>query len=244
MKKLTTLIFLIGLATTASAGMISEFEPNPDGSDPAMQTIEISGTPGAMFDLHFLTIEAEGGNTGVIDSLNRFMGTYDANGLATFDVDDIENPSYTAILADGFDTLVMEGEDLDTDNDGTLDLTPWTSITDSLNVPDSGSSGSGDTFYGSNSVSVPPITHDDEPISVFRDSMTGDWYSINEDVAVSGVYAVFDASGTMVAGSSFNINPETTTSTFGALNPFVVPEPAAFTLAGIVGLALMVIRKR
>lgn len=244
---LLVVAMLLAVCKLGFADLISEFQPNPDGTDPAMTTIEISGTPGAMFNLAFLTIEAEGSAIGVIDSVNSVMGTYDVNGLATFSIGDFENPAFTAILVNGLDAMVATvGTDLDTNNDGVVDLTPWMSVLDSLNVPDGGSAGSGDIFYGSNSVSVPPMGFDDEPISVFRDASTGVWYAVNED-SLGTAYFVFDAAGTQLDPSLFDIDPTTNSSTFGAINPTIVaavPEPGLGSLLAICFLSGLNFRRR
>ncbi len=245
MKKLLFLTLMMNLiCLDANADLISEFEPNPDGTDPMMQFIEISGLAGSAFSLSFLSVEAEGAGIGVIDSLSNFAGTYDANGLATLTVTDFENPAYTVLLVSGFDAMAaMVGTDLDTDNDGVLDVTPWTSITDSLNIPDGGSVGSGDIFYGATGTTVPPMGFDDEPISVFRDSVTGDWYAVHEDSGGTGFF-VFNAAGIQVPGSSFNIDPTVSPTTFGSLNPTLnaVPEPSCFLAIAMVGM--LAVRRR
>lgn len=229
----------------AKADLISEFQPNPEGTDPATTQIEIWGTAGANFDLTFLTIEAEGTAAGVIDSFHTFSGTYDSNGLFVTSRNDFENPAFTAFLVTGFTGALSQ--DLDTNNDGVLDITPWATITDSLNVPDGGSITSGDRFYGANGLTVPTAAGvDDEPISVFRSGSNGDWYGIYETPDTSLTYGVYDSAGNLVDPNLFDIDPTVTTSTYGSINPTLnaIPEPAATLVLGSLAAAGLAFRRR
>ena len=44
------------------APLISEFQPNPDGQDPADVNIELSGEAGEAFDLWLVSVEDDGDN--------------------------------------------------------------------------------------------------------------------------------------------------------------------------------------
>ena len=53
-------IAVFGLsASVAHAQLINEFQPNPDGGDPAMVSIELRGTPSTAFSGNLFSIEAE-----------------------------------------------------------------------------------------------------------------------------------------------------------------------------------------
>ena len=114
-------------SASVSADLISEFQSNPSGADPANQDVELSGDAGAAFDLWILTLESDGFN-GTVDRATNVTGTYDSAGLAVVSVADLENPSFTMVLVDGFTGAV--GDDLDTDDDGVLDVTPWGTVMD------------------------------------------------------------------------------------------------------------------
>ena len=81
--------------------LISEFEPNPVGTDPSNVSFELSGVPGTAFDLWILSVENDGYN-GLVDRASNVTGSFDTNGLAVVSIPDLENPSFTVILTDDF----------------------------------------------------------------------------------------------------------------------------------------------
>lgn len=141
-------MFALGLmgimASPAQAvTIINELFINPPGSDNGQEFFELSGTPGESLNgLFFLSIDGDATSAGTIDqaiSLNGFsLGT---NGLflqrdsaavinpspdpattvRVLDFNpDLENGSNTFLLVQGFTGAV--GNDLDTNNDGILDV--------------------------------------------------------------------------------------------------------------------------
>ncbi|MEM7004173.1 MAG: hypothetical protein AAF529_25545 [Pseudomonadota bacterium] len=82
----------------ALAAMISEFQPNPAGSDPATTNVEISGPPGENFAGFISSIEADLA-PGVVDRRTAVSGTFDGNGLLVVSIPDFENPSFTIVLS-------------------------------------------------------------------------------------------------------------------------------------------------
>ena len=118
----SVLLASLMLAGSANAQLISEFEPNPAGGDPADTTFELSGMPSSSFDLWLLSLENDGFG-GTVDRAANVTGMFDSNGLAVVMVPDLENPSFTVVLTDSFTGMI--GDDLDTAGDGTLDLTRW-----------------------------------------------------------------------------------------------------------------------
>ena len=225
--KYTFLTMLLMLFTsTASAQLISEFQPNPGGTDPAMQTVELSGTPNMSFtDWTFLTIEAEGSTTGIIDRATTFSGTFDANGLFTVDVADLENPAFTAVLASGF--MGAEGDDIDTDDDGMIDAGLFTVI-DSIGVQDSGSDGSGDTFFTPNLIAVPMGSN--EPPLVFRDPSGAIFAAFIVDAM--GMVGIFDINGQPQDLADFGLDA---TSMITDLESFGMPNPGLPVMGGMLG---------
>lgn len=233
-----------GSATLAQAQFLSEWAPNPAGGDPADQTVEIGGgTPSASFDLWILSIENDGFN-GLVDRVNNVSGTFDANGLATVTIPDLENPSNTLVLTNSFtgDTAT----DIDPADNGVLDTSTFGTVLDAIGISD----GAGDdaSLYGS------LLGGDDvlyngqfEPLLVFRDSITGTVYNtVTVDFGGPDEHVgVFDATGSGIEldPGIFNIDP--TVETFGAVNPTTVPEPSTFAaIAGLLGLGLVIARRR
>ncbi|MEM7456580.1 MAG: hypothetical protein AAF456_19705 [Planctomycetota bacterium] len=220
---------------TVSADLINEFEPNPLGTDPTLVSIELSGTPGAAFSGFLSSLESDvASGMGQIDRSAAVSGTYDANGLAVVEIGDLENPSYTFMFSslDGGGL----GTDYDTDNDGTLDvsLAAFGTIFDAVGITDNAT----DPVFGDQLGGIDIAYSGDEPKIAFRDSLTGDWYVVNDAGDVPE--EVFDANGNLVSNSSFSADPELTT--FGSANPFfnAIPEPtSALVLSVFAGIGLM-----
>lgn len=227
---------IAALTTAAEASVkINEFEPNPVGADAASQQFEFLGTPGEFFSGWVLSIEADNiSAAGTVDRASTFSGTFDANGLLLVSIPDLENPSNTVLLTDTFTGSV--GDDLDTDNDGVIDDTGnWNEVLDAIAILDTAS----DFSYASQlgGTDFPDIG--DEPRLVFRDSVTMDWFAIND---VSGDDDIFDQAGDIVTAA---FDPAALGDTFGAINPTqvsqVIPVPAA---ALLFAPALAMLRRR
>ncbi len=126
---------------------------NPPGTDNGNEFVEIAGPPNsALTNVWLVVIEGDAANAGVVDQAVNLTGnTIGANGLflqrdaATVllpppnaqtsvlvqdFVPDIENGCNTYLLVSDFSGTV--GTDLDTDNNGTLDLQPWTGVYDAV----------------------------------------------------------------------------------------------------------------
>ena len=123
---------------SASDPLLNEFVHNHTGSD-TNEYVEVFGDPGTDYS-NFTVLEVEGDNisAGLIDGVFP-VGTTDANGFWTtgFLNNQIENGAVTLLLVEDFSGIV--GEDLDLDDDGALDVTPWTRIVDDVAVTDGGS---------------------------------------------------------------------------------------------------------
>ena len=119
--------------------VINEFSASTTGTD--VEYIEIFAAPDT--DLSALSvIEIEGdsaSNEGVIDEVVT-LGTTDSDGLflAALPANALENGTITLLLVDGFSGAL--GVDLDTDDDGVADITPWSEIVDGVAVTDGGGS--------------------------------------------------------------------------------------------------------
>jgi 2',3'-cyclic-nucleotide 2'-phosphodiesterase (5'-nucleotidase family)/predicted extracellular nuclease len=206
--------------------LISEFQPNPAGADPATQTIELSGPAGQSFSAWLLSIESDqGGSAGTVDRVFQISGAFDASGILTVEVPDLENPSFTYVLVDEFTGSV--GDDFDTDNDGVLDIDPAllgiTEVYDAIGIPDS--EVDENFVYGAQLGGVDFSFTGAEPARVFRSGSEGDLYAVN----VIGDAEVFDTNGNAISVSEFTENPADATN-FGEVNASFVAPASAFTL--------------
>lgn len=129
---------------------------NPPGTDEGLEYFEITGTAGAsLTNMYFIAIEGDGNGSGTID-LVLSLGTLSlgSNGLLLWrdantvilpapsaettvnvlNFTDIENGSNTFMIVQA-NTAPTVGTDLDTNNDGTFDVTlPWTSVLSAVSV--------------------------------------------------------------------------------------------------------------
>ena len=229
MKKISVILSLLVFgASVQGQFLISEFEPNPPGGDPATVQIELSGAPGALFTGWVVSIESDiSSSFGTVDRAADFTGNttvFDGNGLLTLSMPDLENPSFTVALVSSFSgtagvTSIETG--------GAPDLSSFGTIYDAIGVPDT----DGEPLYGvaMGGVDLPFIGS--EPSIVFRGSSTGDFYMI-------------DGTGTELfdpAGGSLGATILTTT--FGSIN--AVPEPSTYVaILGLMALAFVAIRRR
>lgn len=161
MRTVSALMAICGLAAVATADVrLNELLLNPPGSDNGQEFFELSGTPGQSLNgMWLVVIEGDGTAGGVVDKVIDLNGfSLGSNGLflwrdaisvidtsldagvqgpdagttinvADFDPD-IENGSNTYLLVSGFSGAITN--DLDTNNDGVLDLTPWASVVDGI----------------------------------------------------------------------------------------------------------------
>jgi hypothetical protein len=145
---------LVAAAANAGTGVyFSELFINPPGTDNTQEAVEIYGTANATLAGYWLlAIDGDGTSAGVVDVV-RDLGTITlgTNGLALLRdsalvispapdaattlvvadfAPDIENGSNTYVL--GFGTPVAVGTDLDTNDDGTLDLATGLTVVDAV----------------------------------------------------------------------------------------------------------------
>jgi endonuclease I/uncharacterized protein YdeI (BOF family) len=131
--------------STTIPAVINEFVFNHTGSD-TDEFVEIYSNPNTdLSEYTLLEIEGDGSGAGTIDEVIT-LGTTDANGYYTtaFAANQFENGTVSLLLVKNFTGALSD--DLDTDNDGVLDATPWDEIIDDVAVNDGGS---GDLTYAS-----------------------------------------------------------------------------------------------
>lgn len=231
-------------ASAPAAVVISEFEPNPAGGDPADVSFEISGgTPGSPFDYYVVSLENDG-FSGLIDRSSRITGNFDGSGIGVATIPDLENPSNTVVLLDigGGDAADFAiGDDLDPLDDGNLVLPASWNVLDAVGVSDS--AGDDAVLYGATLGGTDILYNGEfEPLLVFRDGATGDWYqTVTVDFGLPS-----ERVGAFAATPEGEITPGlfggSLDPTFGATNPVLVPEPSTVLLGGLAALGL--IRRR
>ncbi|HEX6962685.1 MAG TPA: hypothetical protein VF175_12510 [Lacipirellula sp.] len=245
--------------------LINEYNPNPIGDEPTTSLVELLGPAGTSLDGYsIITIEGEGSSAGVLngDFFDLTGITFDANGLATISGSgaDLENPTGTLVLSQGFTgtpstTGTNDGTDLDTDNDGVLDIAFPGTVVHAVSAADIAT----DFVYASQLGGVDMIypsaldptdgmgaffdtLASDEPEIVFRDRVTGQYYQGSLDFTL-----LTSADGTVVADGPGGVNDivfDATGLTGGAPNPTVIPEPASTALALVGSIALLAMRRR
>ena len=162
MKKfLTTLAAGAALAATASAQVtITEVRIDQPGGDDD-EFFELTGPAGFSLDgLTYLTLGDGAGGSGVVEALvdltgsvipadgvflcaesSFTLGTADLTASINFE----NNDNVTHLLVSGF--TGSGGDDLDTDDDGVLDVTPWSLILDDFACQATDPLSAGDQVY-------------------------------------------------------------------------------------------------
>ena len=153
------------IASSASAITINEIRIDNGGAD-TDEYFELKGQPGESLDgLTYIVIGDGATGSGTIESVTDLTGLSIAGdgffavhksgttGVCTgYDLDltlNFENSdNVTHLLVRDF--TGANADDLDTDDDGTLDATPWSGIVDSIALIES--VGTGDLVYSSNQV--------------------------------------------------------------------------------------------
>lgn len=115
--------------------VINEFSANTTGTD--VEFIEFFGSPETDYSAYTL-LEIEGdaeSSRGNVDEIIH-LGTTDANGflLVSLAANIFENGSISLLLVK--DSTATAGVDIDTDDDGVIDATYWSEITDSVAIND------------------------------------------------------------------------------------------------------------
>jgi len=140
------LLLGVSLAGVANAQVINEYVRDHTGTD-IDEYVEIFGDPSTDYSTYsVIEIEGEGTGKGLIDEVFA-VGTTDASGIFLISIapaDSLENGTNTLLLVENF--TGVEGDDVDTDDDGIIDVTFWSDIADGIAIEDSSNPGD-DTFY-------------------------------------------------------------------------------------------------
>jgi uncharacterized protein len=197
---------------SAAEPVINEFSASTAGTD--VEYVEIFGDPNTDYSAYkVLEIEGDSGTAaGTVDEVIS-LGTTDANGLylVNLPANALENGSITLLLVKNFTGALTN--DLDTDNDGVFDSTPWDAIIDAVAVNDGGA---GDVTYG---LPVLGVAYDGLPFAPGGASRIPD--GVDTDTAADWVRNDFDLAGI----PSFDGTPEfgEAYNTPGAFNDTVSP---------------------
>ncbi|MCP4657287.1 MAG: hypothetical protein GY856_17900 [bacterium] len=122
------------LSAPLGAQVINEFVANHTGTDDH-EYVEVFGDPSTSYsNLWVVQIEGDAGDDpGNLDSAHQ-VGTTDGGGfwVTNFLDNVLHNGTMTLLLVESFTGIV--DDDLDSNDDGTLESTPWTSVVDSVAV--------------------------------------------------------------------------------------------------------------
>jgi endonuclease I len=146
MKKtrlLSAALLLALLSATSLFGQVineyvAQHSSNGTGNRNDREYIEVFGTANTdLSNLYIIQVNGNAGNEGIVDSIHQ-LGTTNADGYYwTGFLDSVlSNSTMTLILVSNFTgSLSM---DLDTNNDGTFNVTPWDAILDSVGIQEAG----------------------------------------------------------------------------------------------------------
>jgi len=199
-----------------SSPKINEFSASTTGTD--FEYVEIYGDADTDYSAYtLLEIEGDAGAAvGTVDEVIA-IGATDASGfwLGSLPANALENGTISLLLVKNFTGAL--NTDLDTNNDGAFDLTPWEAIVDSVTVNDGSA---GDVTYG-----APVLTANYDGLAYAPGGASRIPDGYDTDAATDWVRNDFDLAGipgypgTIVLGEAYN--------TPGAPNRVYVPPPEA-----------------
>lgn len=207
--------------------LINEFSASTAGTD--VEYVEIVGSPAVDYSAYaVLEVEGDvsGTVTGTVDEVIA-VGSTDAAGLylASLAANALENGTVTLLLVEGFTGAL--GDDLDTNDDGVLDVTPWTEVVDAVAV---GDGGTGDLTYGTPTLGV---SYDGQLFAPGGASRIPD--GADTDTTADWVRNDFDLAG--IAGFPGTPVPGEALNTPGAANVAVTVDTATVTVTATDAVA-------
>ncbi|MEW6094876.1 MAG: ExeM/NucH family extracellular endonuclease [Chloroflexota bacterium] len=193
---------------------INEFSASTTGTD--VEYVELFGSPNTDYSAYtILEIEGDTTGAGVVDEVIA-IGTTDAGGfyLASLPANALENGTLSLLLVENFTGAL--NADLDTNNDGVFDVTPWDAIVDSVTVNDGGT---GDRFYG-----IPVLGPNYDGVSSFAPGGASRFPDgFDTDTATDWVRNDFDLAG--IPGYPGTLGPGEALNTPGTPNQIYVAPP-------------------
>ena len=263
-------------ATILINEMLINHSSSATAADQDREFIELRSTTGgveAMTGLYYVYIEGDGGNAGVVDfAFDLSALSTGTNGLAVLtdgltawdpaaDLattitqveftnddgggDDLENGSSTHLIVSNY--TGSPGVDLDTDNDGTLDSMPWTSVVSAVGWKES--SGSTETTYAA---SLGGIEFDGNVLGSDPDAFIAapdgnfviDAFTTDDDTLDDGPWGIGggggldDSNNVIIPNPAFTLTP-------GSANTInvAIPEPTSLALA-MFGLSATLLGRR
>jgi hypothetical protein len=212
---------------------INEVRVDQTGTDNE-ESFELKGPPSQSLDgLTYIVLGDGAGGNGVIETVvplfglqipadGHFLAVESTHAFAPFSQVDLaltgnalnfeNDDNVTHILVAGF--TGANGQDLDTDDDGTLDETPWQAIVDLVAIIKQPNPPTGTEFHYAQNTDqiVGPDIDDGSPMHVFRCEPDGTWTIGAEDINISDTYGTLnlscagDVCGQPGAGDCFAAN--------------------------------------
>ena len=229
--------------SSSSSVLLNEAFINIPGTDSNLEYIELITDPfSTLSDVWLLEIDGDGGSAGTIDNAQNLSGIVaGSNGLVllgdgyesshpwgsevsssttlgNLDGGQIENGTVNLLLVSGFTGAV--DSDLDTNNDGVLDSTPWTGVLDEFGWTDGDSN---DHVYASVTLTQNGGGTPDAATRIFGDTQSNfaaSWF--NGDISGSVTYDDSNASSNLPSGAELTPGNYNFGATAPSLNSVVV----------------------
>jgi|GEM_PF-2307597 len=248
--------------------MINEVLLEPSGPNVGQQFFELRGMPNqSLSNVSLVVLIGEADGLGIVDQVFDLSAfSLGSNGLFLWrdtpavlspapDPDTtvgstplplgppafLANLSQTFLLVSGF--TANPTDDLDGNNDGTLDSMPWDSVIDSIGLRENDGTPANEFAFGEQlGFDDFPVTGFD-PDAIFRDC-DGTWYASDIDNNPGGPFMFDDAELVDI-----NLNPRSVsdftgaTMTPGSSNVCLIPEPTTAALI-MIGCAVSIRRRR
>lgn len=248
--------------------MINEVLLEPSGPNVGQQFFELRGTPNqSLSDISLVVLIGEANGLGIVDQVFDLSAfNLGSNGLFLWrdtaavlspapDPDTtvgtttlplgppafLANLSQTFLLVSGFSA--SPNDDLDNNDDGTLDSMPWDSVVDAIGLRENDGTPANEFAFGDQlGFEDFPVTGFD-PDAIFRDC-DGTWYASDINNNPGGPFEFDDNEFVDINLNSHTGSDFTDKSmTPGSANVCLIPEPATAALF-MMGCVAMIRRRR